>query len=309
MDTAHPEESVQIREGNLAVSIATSFGNNAHSMVLEGREYLWKPRPTVAEWRANPASGGIPILAPWANRLDRDAFFANGKEYRLNPGLGNLRRDQNHLPIHGLIAYAADWRILQRDASSVTSRLEFWRNPDWMAQFPFAHALEVTHRLSQGSLEIETVVENLADQPMPLSLGYHPYLQLTDSPRDEWKLHLAARERVVLSDKLVPTGAREPVAQRDLAPLAGHALDDGFTSLTGEEFSVAGPKQRIGVRFGPRYPVAVVWTPPGHPYLAIEPMTAQTNAFNLTQAGVNAGLQIIPPRSTWRESFWITPSI
>jgi galactose mutarotase-like enzyme len=53
----------------------------------------------------------------------------------------------------------------------------------------------------------------------------------------------------------------------------------------------------------------VVWTPPGHPFLAIEPMTAQTNAFNLTQAGVNADLQIIPPRSAWRESFWITPSI
>jgi aldose 1-epimerase len=306
----YPEdEAVQIRDGNITVSIATSFGNNAYSMMVEDWECLWKPFPTLAEWCAKPKTGGIPLLAPWANRLDRDGFFANGKEYRLNPDLGNLRRDQNHLPIHGLVAFTAEWRVVRREANCVTSRLEFWRHPDWMAQFPFAHNLEVTHRVSGGSLEVETVVENLAEEPMPLSLGYHPYVQLTDSPRDEWSVHLAARERVVLSDKLVPTGSREPVASRDLAPLAGHALDDVFTSLTGEEFSVQGRRQRVAVRFGPRYPVGVVYAPADGQFICFEPMTAQTNAFNLTHAGIDAGLQHIPPRSAWRESFWIAPSL
>ena len=300
-------ESVEIQDGGITLSIATSFGNNAYSMIVEGREYLRKPEPTLAEWRANPGLGGVPLLAPWANRMDGDAYFAGGKEYHLNPSLGNIRRDQHGLPIHGLVSFTSQWRMIRQEASSVTSRLEFWRYPEWMAQFPFAHTLEVTHRLSAGSLEVETVVENLAEEAMPLSLGYHPYFQLTDSPRDEWRMHLAAREHVLLSDKFVPTGKREPLVQQDLSPLAGHALDDVFTSLTGEEFSVQGRKQRLGVRLGPRYPVAVVWAPAGEQFVCFEPMTAQTNAFNLTHAGIDAGLQYVPPRGTWKESFWITP--
>ena len=30
-----------------------------------------------------------------------------------------------------------------------------------------------------------------------LVIGFHPYFRLSDSPRDAWKVHVAARERVV----------------------------------------------------------------------------------------------------------------
>jgi aldose 1-epimerase len=294
--------SVEIRDGDIAVSIDTNFGNNAWSMTVGGREILWKPQPTLDAWRANPALGGVPLLAPWANRLDQEAFWANGRKYLLNPGLANLRYDANHLPIHGLVLFAREWKIIHQDNATVTSRLDFWRVPEWMAQFPFAHSIEVTHRLRGGSLEIETAVENLSADPMPLSLGYHPYFQLTDSPRDEWKLHVAAREQVVLSEKLLPTGERTPIALPDPYPLATGPLDGVFTGLTGSEFFVEGRRQRIAVRFGPKYPVAVVYAPPDRSFVCFEPMTAQTNAFNFP----GAELQHIAPGETWRESFWVT---
>ncbi len=297
------EEIVQIQDGGITVSIATSFGNNAYSILANAHEILWKPSATLEEWRANPRLGGIPILAPWANRLDRHAYYANGREYLLNPALGNLRYDSNGLPIHGLVAFTDAWKAIRRDATSVTSRLEFWRFPRWMAQFPFAHALEVTHRLRDGSLEIETAVENLSAEPMPLSLGYHPYFQVTDAPRDEWKVGLAARERVALSEKLLPTGERTPVSWD--GPLAGRDLDDVLTGLTGEEFFVEGSRQRIAIRYGPKYLVAVVYAPANRPFICFEPMSAQTNAFNLTQPG----LQHVAPGAVWRESFWITPTV
>jgi len=305
----HGPESVQIRDGDITVSIATSFGNIACSMIAGGREWLWKPAATVEQWRALRKLGGVPMLSPWANRLNQDAFYANGKQYLLNSELGNLRRDSNQLPIHGLVLFTDCWSVIRRDTGSVTSRLEFWRHPDWMAQFPFAHSLEVTHRLSGGSLEIETTAENLSEEPMPLSLGYHPYLQMADSPRDEWRVHIAARERVVLSDFNVPTGERKAWSADEISTLAGHALDDVFTSLTGQEFSAECASQRVSVRFGQKYPVAVVYAPAGGQFICFEPMTAQTNAFNLAHAGISADLQYIPPRGTWKESFWITPSL
>jgi aldose 1-epimerase len=289
------------------VSIATTFGNNAYSMTVRGVEILYKPAPDLEAWRAKPDFGGVPFLSPWANRMDQDAFFANGKKYLLNPGLGNVRHDGNHLPIHGLVAYASGWRVVKQDTSSVTSRLEPWKDPDSMAQFPFAHAIEMTHRLHGGSLEVATTVENLSSDPMPLSLGYHPYFQLTDSPRDDWKVHLAARESVVLSDLLVPTGERKPMRFENPYPLAGHALDDVFTGLTGGDWLLEGKQQRIAVKFGPKYPVAVVYAPKGRAFVCFEPMASQTNAFNMTHEGKDGGLQTIAPGSKWSESFWVTP--
>ena len=76
------------------------------------------------------------------------------------------------------------------------------------------------HLAVNGSLEVATTVENFSTEPMPLSLAYHPYFKLTGTPRDEWKLRLPAREQVVLSEKLVPTGERKPMALQSPYPLA-----------------------------------------------------------------------------------------
>jgi len=293
---------IRIAEGDLAVRIDPDFGNNAFSFEVRGHEILWKP-----EGWPQPSLGGIPLLAPWANRIDGDAYSANGQRYQLNRSLENLRYDANHLPIHGLLAFAGGWKTVAQDAASVTSRLEFWRFPRWMAQFPFAHAIEITHRLQNGSLEIGTAVENLSQEPMPLAIGYHPYFQLTDSPREEWVVHLAAREHVTLSEKLVPTGETRPIRFDDRFPLSGRALDDMFTGLTGDAFRLQGREQRILVRYGEKFPVAVVYAPRGQSLVCVEPMTALTNAFNLDQAGIKTGMQRIAPGETWRERFWITP--
>ena len=292
---------IRIQDGDLVVEIDPSNGNNAHSMTVRGHEMVW----------AHAAKGhlqGIPLLAPWANRIDGDAYFANGRKYLLNLGLDNLQYDANHLPMHGLLGFADGWKVIRQEAAAVTSRLEFWRFPQWMAQFPFAHALEMTHRLRDGSLEIETAVENLSSEAMPLSIGFHPYLQLTDSPRDEWKLHIAARELAVLSDKMIPTGERKPNPLADPLPLAGTELDTVFTGLTGEPFRVRGERQQIEVRFGPKYPVAIVYAPRGRGLVCFEPMSALTNAFNLDHLGIATELQHVPSGGTWRESFWITPT-
>jgi galactose mutarotase-like enzyme len=61
-------------------------------------------------------------------------------------------------------------------------------------------------------------------------LGYHPYFQLHAAPRDEWKVNLAARSRWVLSDKLIPTGEKQPVRNQEVT-LKDTALDDVFGDL------------------------------------------------------------------------------
>jgi aldose 1-epimerase len=296
------------------VSIVPSVGNIAYAMTVRGNNILWWPFKSVAEMKANPALCGVPFLEPWANRLDQDAFYANGKKYLLNTELGNVRRDGNQKPIHGLLLFSADWKVvkLEGDGKSarVTSRLEYWRHPDLMAQFPFAHTIDMTYRLADGALEVETVVENQSSDSMPVGAGYHPYFQLPDVPRDQWKVHVAAREHLELSPLLIPTGERKPVALPDPVSLATTELDDVFSGLVrGQdnhaEFWVEGGGRRVSVIYGPKYSVAVIYAPPGKDFICFEPMSAITNAFNLAHAGIYKELQSIASGGTWRESFWI----
>jgi aldose 1-epimerase len=299
------------------VAVAPSFGNLAYEFKVNGKNVLWLPYRTLAELKAKPQFGGIPFLAPWANRLSEDAFFANGEKFRLNPDLGNLRRDQNQHPIHGLLNFSPDWEVTKieadNDSARVTSRLEFWKHPDLMAQFPFAHTIEMTYILRADTLEVRTAIENLSTDPMPVGIGFHPYFQLHDAPRDQWKVHLAARDHLALSKMLIPTGERKPVEFPGLFPLAGVALDDVFGGLVRDAsglatFSVEGAHEKISVLYGPKYTVAVVYAPPGRPFICFEPMSAITDGFNLAHAGVYTELQSIPSGGTWRESFQVVPT-
>ena len=63
--------------------------------------------------------------------------------------------------------YSSEWKVAVSakatgKSAEVTSRLEFWRHPDWMEQFPFAHNIDMTYRLQNGVLEVETVIDNLS---------------------------------------------------------------------------------------------------------------------------------------------------
>jgi aldose 1-epimerase len=187
----------------------------------------------------------------------------------------------------------------------VTSRLEFWRYPDLMAQFPFAHSIDMTYRLSNATLQVETVIHNLGADPMPVSIGYHPYFNLHDEPRDQWTVHIGAAKHLILNDKLLATGETKPMDLPNEFTLAGHVIDDGFYDLARQSdglayFSVRGKAEKIEVTYGPKYPVNVTYAPAGKEFICFEPMAAMTNSLNSGHA-----LQTVAPGSDWRESFWI----
>src|ERR1700686_1808776 len=96
----------------MEVSLAPSVGNIAYQFAVHGKNVLWFPFGGPDELRAAPKTCGIPFLAPWANRIDGDAYWVNGKPYALNSALGNLRRDPNQRPIHGLLLFSPLWELI-----------------------------------------------------------------------------------------------------------------------------------------------------------------------------------------------------
>ena len=295
------------------VSVVPSLGNNAFEMKVNGTSLLWSPYQSLAEFRDHPVHLGIPFLAPWANRLDGDAFRANGRQYKLNAELDNFHRDGNGLPIHGLLQYAGEWTVTALESSEfgawATSRLEFWRYANYMAQFPFAHAVEITHRLEEGALDVRLAIHNLGAETMPLSVAFHPYFTLTDAPRDDWSVTIPAGELVEVDERLLPTGLRRPAGLPDTVSLRDRSFDTGFAGVDSErDFVLRGRRQQIGVRFGRKYPAAVVYAPAGRDFVCFEPMSGVTNALNLAQRGLYPELQTVAPGGKWEEFFRITPA-
>ena len=294
---------VQLRDTrtDTTVSVMTSL-SNAYEMVVKGQNLIRMTFATVDEFRARPGLNGIPLLAPFANRLDEQAFYANGKKYNFDMELGNVR---GAIPIHGYLSAAKDWKLVEAKADGtaawVTNRLEFYRNPQWMQQFPFAHTLQMTYRLKDGVLEVQTRIENLSVEPMPVAIGFHPYFQLTDSTREDWTISVGARTHWLLAENKIPTGDTEPIGKLfpdpHAVPLKDVDLDHVFGDLERDAqgravMSVKGKSQQLDVVVGPNYRSIVLYSP--------NPANARGGA------GRGRGASTAPPASTGSPSVPLT---
>src|SRR5580658_182884 len=92
------------------VSVVPSIGNLAYEMKVHGHNILHFPYADIAEFARQPAQCAIPLLAPWANRMTEEGFWANGKKYIFNLGLGNLH---GALQIHGVLGNSPLWHVTQ----------------------------------------------------------------------------------------------------------------------------------------------------------------------------------------------------
>lgn len=306
--------------GNERVSVAVSLGNLAYEFSVNGKNAFYAPMDSLGAYAERPRLAGNPFLWPWPNRLEWEGYYFEGKEYRLNMALGNVRPDGNKLPIHGLVTFSNYWEVIDSGADAngawVTSRLDYSKHPELAQQFPFDHRVEMTYRLSGGKLAVTTKVVNLSDAAMPVTLGFHPYYQLHDSPRNEWKIRIAAKDQWLLNDKLTPTTETAPTANAFPNPLEfpleGTSFDHVFGGLIRDadgtaRFSVMGRHERIDIFFDEKFDTSVIYSPTRGSFVCFEPMAGITNALNLQHQGKYRALQSIQAGETWEGTYAIQP--
>jgi len=266
---------VQLRDNSADTVVSVLLPvNNAYEMVVKSHNVIRMTINSVDQLRANPGLNGIPFLAPFANRLDQDAFYANGKKYNFDMELGNVR---GAVPIHGYLSGTSHWQLVQAKADGksawVTSKLEFTKYPDYMKQFPFAHTITMTYRLANGALEVHTRLDNLSAEPMPVAIGFHPYFALTDSVRKDWTLSVPVKKHWLLTDAKVPTGETEPAENFfggdlhavPLSRFADKPIDDVFSDIERDAkgrgtISFKGARQSISLTAGPNFKGFVLYS-------------------------------------------------
>ena len=195
-----------------------------HSLRHRGEELLGAVRgPGIPDV---PWTSGIPLLHPWANRLGGFGYAYDGDDRR-----ASRPSSPEHLP---RAARAAAARAAQRGRRLGGARGERrgasspGASSTGLPEFPFDHRVEVAAELSATTLTLTTTVTATGARPVPIAFGYHPYLQLPGVPRAEWEITMPVGDRLMLDERLVPTGERAPAGDLD-GPLGERTFDDGFT--------------------------------------------------------------------------------
>lgn len=268
------EPAVVLTSGDLRAVFLPDLGMTGVSLRYRRGEYLALPGGLDA-LRAGH-TGGLPLLAPWANRLGAMQYKVGARHVDL-AGLG-VHTDPNGLPIHGLVVGRPGWEVRElrhkRGTASVVATLDV----DEPA-FPFPHRIEVDARLHEDRLTVTTTVVPTGRRAVPIAFGWHPYLRLPGSGRHTWKLRLPRREHVMLDARGIPTGERVPEAAH-AAPIARRTFDDLYALGTRRLLALEAPDgHAVEVRPDGGYHYAQVWVPPGKPFAALEPMTAATDAL------------------------------
>jgi aldose 1-epimerase len=233
---------------------------------------------------------GIPLLHPWANRLAASAYRVAGREVTLDLRSPLLHRDAHGQPIHGVRWSQLPFDVVSATTERAVARLE-WSRPELLAVFPFPHALEVEATLAPHGLSIVTTLIAGAEHEVPACFGYHSYFRIPGLPRAQWRFATPPVRRVELDATMIPTGRETQEPERDDV-LGDTFFDNGYAGLAEPAaFSLAGADRRITVTFVRGYPCLQVYGTAGDDFLAIEPMTAPTNALI-----THDRLPIVPPR-------------
>ena len=199
-----------------------------------GEELLAFPH-TLAEYGDGGFATGIPLLFPWANRLGGTSYPGPAGTVDLEP-LRSSMQFNGPLPIHGVLPRLGAFSAVSAGPDTLEAELDSAASPAVAAAFPFPLRIRVRAAVAPGVLTIATTLTATGDVPVPITFGYHPYVRLPGSRRDAWRLYLSAQRRLVLDERMIPTGATEPVSIDGLE-LAGTSLDDGFADLGPEPYA------------------------------------------------------------------------
>jgi galactose mutarotase-like enzyme len=264
------------------VALVPHAGLVVTSMTLDGVELLARRRG-LAHYLASGSTYGIPLLAPWANRLSAVGQRVGEVAWDVRVGDPRVHPDDVGQAMHGLLAGAPEWVVedvgADHGSAWLRARLRFDERLDCFASFPFAHDLDVEVRLVGLCLRITTALTATGAGAVPVAFGWHPWFAFPDVPREEWVLDVPFTSRATLTDLHVPTGEVLP-SPIPAGPLVDLVLDDLFVDVApGSRASVRGGVRSVTVDYVSGYDVAVVFAPRELDVVCIEPMTAPTDPF------------------------------
>lgn len=270
--------SLTLAAGPTRFSVLPEIGMIGSSLTHQGQEYLDFQGGVTAALGGHTT--GLPLLSPWANRLSSSKYRVGSHSIDLE-GV-KVHRDGNGLPIHGLMVGRSGWEMMsvktQVGSASMVASFDHASDEMLMAAFPFPHELLVSFTVTPGRLMVSTTLIATGRRAVPVSFGWHPYFRLPGVGRERLRLAMPVRQRLLLDARGIPTG-EEVHEAASITRLADDELDDAYRLGRDRQLLIASGRRRLAVVFDRHYPFAQIYSPTGSDFVALEPMTAPTDAL------------------------------
>jgi aldose 1-epimerase len=283
---------VTLSSGLLDATFVPELGMVGVSLRHAGHELLALPGG-LDGYRAGNVTG-LPLLAPWANRLGASRYEV--EDVVVDLADLPLHTDGHGLPIHGTMSARPGWDVIATAPRRLAARFEFGAQPDLLASFPFPHQLRIDVAVDASTLTVDTTVVPTSDRPVPLAFGYHPYLRLPSARRADTHLRLPRRRHLELDARGLPTGAAHAEDAED-EPLGTRDFDDLYELGDDRRLALGGEGRSVTLAVGDGYRYAQVFAPASADFVCLEPMTAPVNAL------VDGGYDLVRPGESFMARF------
>jgi aldose 1-epimerase len=291
--------------------IAPAAGFQCRSYTVGPIDVVAGPKDPEADWKAHPFRSGIPILFPWPGRIADGRFSYGGREVKFP-----INDATHNCAIHGL-TYNRAFKVTRKGPYFVAARLDSRTDAELSALWPWPFVLDLDYEVGNG-LRLHAAVENVGTSALPFGIGAHPYFH---APLDSRGTRAAMQvqgdidRHWQLDARLLPTAQvlEAPAGRFDVrspVTLDSDNLDDAYTlaATRGERAArLIDPQLKMAVelRAAPIFRHLVLFAPPAHDVVALEPYTCGPDAFNLASKGVDGGMLELAPGARFEASFEI----
>ncbi len=224
---------------------------------------------------------GMSLMHPWADRLSSWTYTACGATVRL-PVSPLLHTDRWGLPVNGVQPRGDAWVLEDSHAVAesawLAATLPFDSDPRQLELFPFPHRLHLRAELIGRSLWISAELEATGSVPVPVCFGYRVYLR-REQPGGGATMVLPARRRLVTDERLLPTGATEPL-EMSASALGVDEVHEVFAFGADRRLTVASDARRLTVEPLTGFPLAHVSAVGSEPHVMLEALTAAPDALS-----------------------------
>jgi len=286
-----------LADGEAIVEIVPDVGGAIASFRWRDRDIL-RATPPQARAARDVRSHACYPLVPYSNRIANATLRHAGRDHPLARNFG----DSPHA-IHG-VGWQRAWTTLAADATTARIALDHDASGEgalaWPWPFRATQAFALRADARGATLSARLAIENAGEEAFAFGLGWHPFFPKPvgttlafDAPwawiNDATQLPV---ERVAVPDRWRFTPAR---------PLDDTVLDNVFEPSTGTA-TIAWPDARVAVTIDADSALdrRVVYVPEGRDFLAFEPATHMTDAFNRAARGQpGSGARRLPPGASF----------
>ncbi len=244
------------------------------------------------------------LLYPFPSRIRHGIYAFAGQEYALP--FNDFGRDN---AMHGFV-HPRPFSVIAETVTATEAAITLcYDYPGDLTGYPFLFSLTVKYALHLTDNEVVSFsvtfeAANTGLSRCPSAFGWHPYFSLVTgtndlTPVDDLTLALPATDTVLLDENLLPVG-QIPFTDSGPFSLTDRTFDAVFVvdnQNAVAETVLSAPAQSVSLVLSQDtavFPFLVVYTPERRDRIAIEPITANVNAFNTGE-----GLRTLEPGERW----------